>query len=154
MPADGDKTLGRQGSRANALKHGLSARLLVTDESNRLNQLIALFAPECEDKEVWHAAKQAAEAWLYCERVLRARSDVIAATTQVKRDENGASDQLSPVQLTRASERLARYERRAMKQLEGALERLQTVLFLHFRESGIAAASTGELQMEAIASML
>jgi hypothetical protein len=121
-----------EGSRANALKHGLSARVLLTDESDRLSQLIALFAPECEDKEVWHAARIAAEAWLFCERVSRARSDVIHATTQFGRDEHGAAGDVSSRpdvgNLARTSERLARYERRAKKQLEAALDRLQAVL--------------------------
>jgi len=49
-------------SRGNALKHGLSAGILVRDESDRLGQLIALLVPDCEDKELWHAARRAAEA--------------------------------------------------------------------------------------------
>ena len=121
-----------EGSRANALKHGLSARVLLTDESDRLSQLIALFAPECGNKEVWHAARIAAEAWLFCERVSRERSDVIHAATQFGRDEHGAASDVSSRPdvgtLARASESLARYERRARKQLEAALERLQVVL--------------------------
>ena len=119
-----------QRSRGNALKHGLSARILVTDQSDRLNQLIALFAPDCEDKEVWHAARQAAEAWLYCERVSRARSDVVAAVMRSGGEENRSGSDIGDGQAAtrRASERLVRYERRAMKQLETTLERLQSLL--------------------------
>jgi hypothetical protein len=130
MPAGGNKSLDRQGSRANALKHGLSARLLVTDESDRLNQLITLLAPECDDKEIWHAARQAAEAWLYCERVSRARSDVVAAVMRSAGEENRCGSDVGDGQAAtrRASERLVRYERRAMKQLVTTLERLQSLL--------------------------
>ena len=130
MPAGADKTLGSQGSRANALKHGLSARVLVTDESDRLNQLIALFAPDCDNKEIWHAARQAAEAWLYCERVSRARSKVIAAVAQCAEAETGSSsdgeDRGAAVHPSRHT--LKRYERRAINQLEVALEKLQLLL--------------------------
>jgi hypothetical protein len=122
-----------RGSRANALKHGLSARLLVTDESDRLNQLIALLASECEDKEVWHAAKRAAEAWLYFERVSRARSDAINALIETAKrageTANGSGtahgDRQGTIHSGQASDRLVRYERRATKQLEIALENLQ-----------------------------
>ena len=121
-----------QRSRGNALKHGLSARILVTDESDRLNQLIAFFAPDCDNKEIWHAARQAAEAWLYCERVSRARSEVIAAVAQCAEAETGSSTdgehRGAAVHPARASNPLKRYERRAINQLEVALEKLQLLL--------------------------
>jgi hypothetical protein len=118
---EGHKTSGRLRSRANALKHGLSARVFGMDESDRLKQLIALLAPDCEDKELWHAARRTAEAWLYCERVSRARSDVIAARTGRAHDLERYSPQGSTDPLTR-------FERRAMRQLEAALEILQLLL--------------------------
>jgi hypothetical protein len=129
VPASGYKTSGRQASRANALKHGLSARTLVSDESDRLNQLIALLAPECDDKEVWQAAKRAAEAWLYCERVSHARFDLFTAITRYLEPDNrssgGVYDRKAAMHMRQASDRLVRYERRAIKQLEIALENLQ-----------------------------
>jgi hypothetical protein len=119
-------------SRGNALKHGLSARILVTDESARLNQLITLLAPDCDNKEIWHAARHAAEAWLYCERVSRARSAVIAAVAQCVEAETDSSsdgeDRGAAIHPARASDPLKRYERRAINQLEVALERLQLLL--------------------------
>jgi hypothetical protein len=119
-------------SRGNALKHGLSASILVRDESDRLGQLIALLVPDCEDKELWHAARRAAEAWLYCEKVSRARSDVLAARTERAQSSerySGGVDQQFNVKLGGGStDRLTRYERRAIKQLEAALEILQLML--------------------------
>ncbi len=125
-----------QASRGNALKHGHSARLLLTNERDRLNQLIALLAPGCEDKEVWHAARRAAEAWLFCERMSRARSDAIKALIETIEQwdsaksypSTGDGDRQTMVQSAQASDRLVRYERRAAKQLETALESLQLLL--------------------------
>jgi hypothetical protein len=140
MPADVQNIAGCRRSRANALKHGLSARILLTDDSDRLNQLIALLAPECDDKEVWHAARRAAEARLYCERVSRARSETIKTLIETaietgKRWDgttscsgNGNSDRLETIHSAQASDRLVRYERRAAKQLEIALENLQLLI--------------------------
>src|SRR5690348_16456003 len=115
---EGHNTSGRLKSRGNALKHGLSAAVLVRNDNDRLGQLIALLAPQCENKELWHAAKRAAEAWLYCERVSRARSGLIAAMTGAAQSRECRSPQ-------RSTDRLARYETRATKQLEAALEILQ-----------------------------
>lgn len=118
---EGHESSRRVKRRRNALKHGLSAAVLVEDDTARLEQLIGWFAPHCKDKELWHAAKRAAEAWLYCERVSRARLGLIAAKTGPAQ----GPERCSPPGLT---DRLTRYERRATKQLEAALEILQSLL--------------------------
>src|SRR5262249_40930604 len=89
----------------------------------------ALLAPNCANEELSHAARQVAEAWLYCQKVSRARSEVIAATNDAKGQGCSSGEIDEPtrgVKVPRASiDRLARYERRAFNQLEAALERLQ-----------------------------
>src|SRR6478672_7617523 len=93
-------------SRANALKHGLAARVIVANKGDRLNQLIVLLAPDCDDKEMCHAARQAAEALLYCQRVSQARSELIEWVRGCADNHSGSA----PPHLAKASDRLLRYE--------------------------------------------
>jgi hypothetical protein len=125
----------RRRSRANALKHGLSARILIGEigeDRGRLNQLIALLAPDCDNKELWQAAREVAEAWVYSEKVSRAREDDITHATGSTRNfgsRDGSSDRVSGGKISRSSrDRLKRYERQAVNRLERALEQLQLLL--------------------------
>jgi hypothetical protein len=121
-----------KGSRGNALKHGLAARVLKQTDPHRLGLLTKTFAENRDDPIVRSAASEAAAARLYLERVWAVRSELMADHGEMV--EGGPDIQvIDPAKTVRVLRGLKHYERDATRRWEQALEKLQRAASLSAR---------------------
>jgi hypothetical protein len=108
------------GSRGNALRHGLAARVLKQTDPGRLELLIQSLAQDSKDPRVRHAASEAAKARLYVERVLAVRAELRAGQVV-------GPDllRMNVAEVKNDLKKLERYERDADRWWGRALDQLQ-----------------------------
>src|SRR5262245_39780303 len=111
----------RSASSRNALKHGLAAAKWVECDKERIATLAELFKNGRSGTRIEQAARQAAEAREYHERVIATRDAAFAASCDAACEEEL---EMFSIKL----DRLERYERQATLQWERALAELELAL--------------------------